>query len=59
MGEKEFIQRGYNKLPETKFFEPEQVQLVIMKNSSDTEWSVSGGYRESFRELLNESAHGS
>lgn len=52
MGENEFNSRGYSKLPETKFFEPEQVQKITMKNSSDTEWSVSGGYRDSFKDLL-------
>ena len=52
MKDDDFIRHGYNKLPETKFFEPEQVQYIIMKNSSDTEWTVSGGYRDSFKELL-------
>ena len=52
MKDDDFIVHGYNKLPETKFFEPEQVQYIIMKNSSDTEWTVSGGYRDSFKELL-------
>lgn len=30
-----------------------------MKNSSDTEWSVSGGYKEKFKELLEEAISGS
>lgn len=53
MKDTEFVSRGYNKLPETKFFESEQVQKITMKNSSDTEWTVSGGYRDSFKELLD------
>jgi hypothetical protein len=52
MTEREFESRGYNLLPETKFFEPSQVQLIKMKNSSDTEWSVSGGYKNQFKEML-------
>lgn len=48
MDEKEFEFRNYSKMPETKFFENEQVQKIIMKNSSDTEWTVSGDYRNSF-----------
>jgi hypothetical protein len=52
MGEHEFEERGYHMLPETKFFEPSQVQLIKMKNSSDTEWSVSGGYKDQFKEML-------
>lgn len=59
MSEAEFVSRGYYKLPETKFFEPTQVQLIKMKNSSDTEWTVSGGYRASFKHLLDKAAHGS
>lgn len=49
----EFESRGYNKLPETKFFDYDQVQNIVMKNSSDTEWTVSGDYRRSFKDLLN------
>jgi len=29
-----------------------------MKNSSDTEWTVSGDYRTLFKKLVSESAHG-
>ena len=46
-------------MPETKFFEPSQVQLIKMKNSSDTEWAVSGDYRNTFRGLIDDTLHGS
>jgi len=58
MSDIEFEKRGFHLLPETKFFEPSQVQLIKMKNSSDTEWSVSGGYRDKFKYLLGEASTG-
>lgn len=54
MKDSEFVRNGYNKIPETKFFESDQVQKITMKNSSDTEWAVSGDYRAAFKELLSE-----
>src|SRR5690606_26736442 len=58
MGEEEFVARGYDLRPETKFFEPSQVQTIKMKNSSDTEWSVSGDYRNTFKDLISDAIHG-
>jgi hypothetical protein len=52
MQEAEFISREYHKTPETKFFEPSQVQLIRMKSASDTEWPVSGDYRKQFSDYL-------
>lgn len=59
MSEEEYVRRDYNIMPETKFFEPSQIQLIRMKNSSDTEWSVSGDYRNTFKNLIEDSVHGS
>jgi hypothetical protein len=58
ISERDYEKRGYNLLPETKFFDPEQIQFIKMKNSSDTEWSVSGGYKEKFKDLLEDAAAG-
>ena len=42
LGETEFLKLGYDVQPETKFFESSQAQLIKMKNSSETEWQLSG-----------------
>jgi hypothetical protein len=45
---------GYDDLPETKFFLPEQVQTVKVSNGSESTWQISNAYKEDFRELLVE-----
>jgi hypothetical protein len=58
MEEAEFYKNDYGRLPETKFFEPSQVQKIVMKNSSDIEWPVSGDYRKLFKDLVSQTSHG-
>lgn len=52
MSEEEFSARGYDELPETKFFEPSQVQLIRMMNASDNTWSLSNDYKQQFQEMM-------
>ena len=59
MSEHDFELNNYHKYPETKFFEPSQVQTIKMKNSSDNEWTLSDGYREKLVEMLAQAANGS
>jgi hypothetical protein len=54
MKEDEFNKRGYNIMPETKFFEAGQVQKIYMMNSSDYEWDIANDYKETFDYLIGE-----
>jgi len=59
MSDQDFEANRYNLYPETKFFEPSQVQVIRMKNSSDNEWQLSEGYKEKFGQMLAQAANGS
>lgn len=43
--EEDFYANDYEIIPETKFFDPTQVQKIVLMNSSDTEWQISQDYK--------------
>ena len=47
----------YDDLPETKFFTYEQVQIIKIKNGSESTWQISNAYKEDFSDLLTEAGH--
>ncbi len=49
MSQTEFDKLGYANVPETKFYDPPQVQIVQMNNASDTSYALS----EPNKELMN------
>ncbi len=56
MSYEEFVNRSYNTRPETKFFTPDQVQKIYMMTSSDSEWSISSDYKNTFNLLLKKAS---
>jgi len=56
MKKEEFDSYNYSKWPETKFFEPEQVQVIRMKNSSDKMWAASEDYKALLFNLLDQAS---
>lgn len=58
MNESEFTDNLYDTIPETKFFEYDQVQIMRMKNSSETEWTLSNDYKNKYNMLVHRAATG-
>jgi hypothetical protein len=56
MKQEEFDSYNYSKWPETKFFEPEQVQVIRMKNSSDKMWGASEDYKALLFDLFDQAS---
>jgi hypothetical protein len=56
--DKTFRNRSFDDWPETKFFDYDQVQIVKMKNGSETEWALSKDSRALLQDLLERAAQG-
>ena len=44
-----FEERKFDEWPETKFFDPEQVQYIVASEFSERDWDASIALRNSFQ----------
>jgi hypothetical protein len=43
-----FYEKGYDELPETKFFTYDQIQIIKINNGSESAWALSEDYKNYF-----------